>query len=71
MNEPKHNHHRLESAARDHVHRPRWEQHLHRNWRVWVCMLLMLIAMALFVMGRTLVPRAPIESQSSDTARAR
>jgi len=53
MSESNHKHHRLEDAAREHLHRPYWKR-FHRDWRIWVGVLLMLAAMTLFVMRRSL-----------------
>jgi len=63
MSESNHNHHRLEDAAREHVHHPSWKR-MHRDWRVWVGAILMLAAMALFVMRRTLARRLPVQPQT-------
>jgi len=63
MNDSNHNHHRLEDASREHIHRPYWKR-FHRDWRIWVGVLLMLAAMTLFVMRRSLVRLLPVQPQS-------
>ncbi len=63
MSESNHNHHRLEDASREHVHHPSWKR-MHRDWRVWVGVFLMLAAMTLFVMRRTLARRLPVQPQT-------
>lgn len=62
MSEINHNHHRLEDAAREHVHHPYWKR-MHRDWRVWVGVFLMLAAMTLFVMRRTLTRPLVVQPQ--------
>ena len=63
MSESNHNHHRLEDAAREHVHRPYWKS-LHRDWRVWVGVLLMLAVMTLIVMRGSLGRRLAVQPQA-------
>lgn len=63
MSESKNKHHRLEDASREHLHRPYWK-HLHRDWRIWAVVILMLAAMTLFVMRRTLARRLPVQPQA-------
>lgn len=62
MKESKHNRHRSEDASREHVHRPYWKG-MHRDWRIWVGVILMLAAMVLFVMRRTLARSIPSQPQ--------
>jgi hypothetical protein len=63
MNEVKHTHQqyrdpKLESIH--HAHRPYWTR-AHRDWRVWVGVVLMLVAMTVYLMTNDLAwrPRAP------------
>jgi hypothetical protein len=54
MNKLKHHHHRHEGPDSDSVHhgfhRPYWK-HAHHDWRLWVAVCLMLIAMLTYVMS--------------------
>ena len=54
MQKPKYDHRRLENpngGKAQHDHRYNWKG-IHRDWRIWVYMIVMLAAMLLFVMRR-------------------
>jgi hypothetical protein len=47
-----HSHGDPNSAQAHQDHRPYWKR-AHRDWRVWVAVLLMLVAMGIFVLSQT------------------
>ena len=63
MNELKHDHHRFRNpngGKAHHDHRYYWKG-AHRDWRIWVYVILMLAAMLLFVMRRNLWGRIRVQ----------
>jgi len=75
MNEPKHDHHRFENPNGEelpHRHPPYWK-HAHRDWRIWFCVILMLAAMAVYLMTGDLrwrIHGQPQQSQQPNSAPA-
>ncbi len=71
MSKTKHNHHRHEGPDSDNVHgfhRPYWKS-AHHDWRLWVAVCLMLVAMITYVMSDDLAWRPHSQQQRplSDT----
>jgi hypothetical protein len=72
MQKPKYDHCRLENPNGGKAHQNRrcsWKG-MHRDWRIWVYMIVMLAAMLLFVMRRNWMGRIYAQPQqpSADTA---
>jgi len=53
MNELKNNHHRLQDPNHVHHPHPYWRR-AHRDWRVWVVVILMVVIMLFYVRRGTL-----------------
>jgi hypothetical protein len=68
MNKIKHSHHRSEGPDSDSVphgfHRPYWK-HAHHDWRLWVAVILMLVALSIYVMSDDLAWRPRSQPQSA------
>jgi hypothetical protein len=65
MNEIKHSHHWHGGPNSDsvhHGHRPYWKR-AHRDWRFWVALFLMLVAMLIYVMSDDLAWRPRSQPQ--------
>ena len=65
LNELKHDHHRSANPTggkAQHDHRYYWKG-AHRDWRIWVYVILMLAAMLLFVMRRNVGWRVHVQPQ--------
>jgi hypothetical protein len=65
MNEIKHTHQQYgdpKIERVDHAHRPYW-QRAHRDWRVWVGVVLMLAAMMIYLMSDDLAWRPRLQPQ--------
>ena len=63
MNQTEHGHKPLEgpkSSPIDHGHRPYWKR-AHRDWRMWVGVILMLTAMAIYLMTDDLAWRPRLQ----------
>ena len=71
MSEMPHSHHQHGDPNGGIVHRPYWTR-AHRDWRVWVGVVLMLAAMIIYLMTNDLAwgphrqPRQPISSPSGN-----
>ena len=69
MQKPKHDHRRLEkpnSSKTHHNHRYYWKG-AHRDWRIWVCFIVMMAAMLLFVTRRNWMGRSVAQPQQPST----
>jgi len=62
MSEMKHGHPHTEFRGEGGDHRPYW-QRVHHDWKFWVALLLMLVAMAVYVRSNNLSlrPNAPAQ----------
>jgi len=71
MSKSTHDHHRHDSSDSDSdsygFHRPYWK-HAHHDWRLWVAVSLMLIAVATYVMSDDLAWRPRSQRQQSLSA---
>ena len=67
MNEIKPVHHRFENpngVELHHGHRPYWKR-AHRDWRIWFCVILMLVAMLVYLATGDLRWRIQAQPQSA------
>ncbi len=68
MNKIKHSHLQHEGPDSDSVphgfHRPYWK-HAHHDWRLWVAVILMLVALSIYVMSDDLAWRPRSQPQSA------
>jgi hypothetical protein len=63
-------HHHVDAHSENHrFHRPYWK-HAHHDWRLWVAVCLMLVAMLTYVMSDDLAwrPRSQLQQATSSAA---